>query len=439
MANDHYRLTCVHCGRSFSDREDGFLLQCDGEQSDREHPASLLRAGYTEQRLNIQAQHSGLFRYADWLPVRRRLNTTVIPAVFRSVNLAARLGLENLWIVFNGYWPEREGYMETCSFKELEAFPVCARIPDGMDKTLVVSSAGNTGRAFLQTCSRYGIPALVVVPETALPSMWLTVEKHPDVKLAVLQGGGDYLDAIELANKISSLDAYFSEGGARNVARRDGMGTVVLAAVEEIGGVPDHYFQAVGSGTGGIAAWEAGLRLAQDRRFQAGRMKLHLVQNEPFALMSHAWNSGKRELETLDEATAKRNIARLHSPVLSNRKPPYGISGGVYDALFDTDGRMYSVTSEEALLAGWLFESLEGCDLDPAAEVALAGLVRAVCQGKLDKSDVVLLNLTGGGRNRLEMEETIRPVRPDYLFASKDLSLIELEKKLIKSPAKISA
>ncbi len=89
-------------------------------------------------------------------------------------------------------------------------------------------------------------------------------------------------------------------------------------------------------------------------------------------------------------------------------------------------------------MAGWLFESLEGCDLDPAAEVALAGLVRAVRQGKVDKSDVVLLNLTGGGKNRLELEETPRPVRPDYVFSSKDYSLNQLEKQLLRSPTKIS-
>jgi len=55
-----------------------------------------------------------------------------------------------------------------------------------------------------------------------------------------------------------------------NVARRDGMGTVMLEAAVTIGRAPDHYFQAVGSGTGGIAAWEASLRLKQDGRFLNG-------------------------------------------------------------------------------------------------------------------------------------------------------------------------
>ena len=47
------------------------------------------------------------------------------------------------------------------------------------------------------------------------------------------------------------------------MARRDGMATTVLA-VTHIGRIPDYYFQAVGSGTGAIAAWEANLRLIED-------------------------------------------------------------------------------------------------------------------------------------------------------------------------------
>lgn len=61
--------------------------------------------------------------------------------------------------------------------------------------------------------------------------------------------GNDYTDAINLAGRIAKLPGMVSEGGARNVARRDGMGTMMLDAAVTIGKMPDHYFQAVGSGT----------------------------------------------------------------------------------------------------------------------------------------------------------------------------------------------
>jgi len=77
---------------------------------------------------------------------------------------------------------------------------------------------------------------------------------------------------------------------------------------------------------------------------------------------------------------------------------------------------MYSVTNEEARKAGYLFETIEGCDLDPAAQVTLAGLLKATEMGRINRSDIVLLNLTGGGRKRIVKEGMVRPVKPDLVL-----------------------
>ena len=45
----------------------------------------------------------GLYRYADWLPVRRMLKGSSAPVTNRSKGLAEHLGLRNLWITNNGY------------------------------------------------------------------------------------------------------------------------------------------------------------------------------------------------------------------------------------------------------------------------------------------------------------------------------------------------
>jgi cysteate synthase len=409
----HYILTCLGCGRTFTDSGDGFLLSCPGE-----HPPSLLRARFQGARFAVNHALSGMFRYRGWLPVRRTFRRAGRPVVFPSRALGRRLGLDRLLLGVSGYWPERGAGLETCTFKELEALSVIARRPRGARGRIVVASAGNTGRAFLQVASLTGVPVLVVVPESALADMWTTVRRHREAKLAVVQGPADYTDAIEAADRICSLPGFIPEGGARNVARRDGLGTVLLAAVESAGEIPRHYVQAVGSGTGAIGAWEASLRLIEDGRFGPGRMRLHLVQNDPFAIMTEAWSRGSRETERVEAGEARKRITRLHSPVLSNRVPPYGIKGGVFDALEDTGGSMYSVSGAEAEEAGRLFEELEGCDMDPAAQVALAGLVKAVRGGGMDRSDLVLLNVSGAGRRRIEAEGKLRPAEPDVVIRS---------------------
>ena len=109
--------------------------------------------------------------------------------------------------------------------------------------------------------AQYKKPVVVVVPEQALPQLWTTAPAHDVFVVAV---DGDYTDAIAVSTALAAVPGCVPEGGAKNVARRDGMGTVMLDAAVTLGRMPDHYFQAVGSGTGAIAAWEAAFRLIGD-------------------------------------------------------------------------------------------------------------------------------------------------------------------------------
>jgi cysteate synthase len=218
-----------------------------------------------------------------------------------------------------------------------------------------------------------------------------------------------------------------SEGGARNVARRDGMGTVMLDAAVTIGKMPDHYFQAVGSGTGGISAWETSLRLRADGRFGQKLPKLQLAQNLPFVPMYNAWKERRREIiPGHDMEDAKKQVEETYATVLTNRTPPYGVTGGLYDALVDTDGIMYAITKEEALEAKALFESLEGIDVLPPSAVATAALLKAVEAGNVGKDETIFLNLAGGGYERLKKDFTLYQIEPVATARNPDVPLEEL-------------
>ena len=133
----NYLLECPVCGGRYEDTPGEFLLSCP-----QPHPPALLRAIYRVKKLVTHPEHSGVFRFLDWLPVRRALPGAAGPVAFRSEALGPALGLENLFIIFNGWWPEKGALMETCTFKELEAQAVCGRILEGWGSSLVVASAG---------------------------------------------------------------------------------------------------------------------------------------------------------------------------------------------------------------------------------------------------------------------------------------------------------
>jgi cysteate synthase len=94
------------------------------------------------------------------------LENSKAPVTYKSKGLAAHLGLENLYITFNGYYPAIGAHMTTCSFKETEAYSVCARIDENEKRVLVVASAGNTARSAPTTGFRCSCRCL---PTTSMP------------------------------------------------------------------------------------------------------------------------------------------------------------------------------------------------------------------------------------------------------------------------------
>ena len=405
-----YRLKCLASGQTLPDSRSTILL---GNSSTRD--AALLRTAYFQRQLNPRHTSYGLYRFSDWLPLCRELEGSSAPITYRSRALAQQLGLSRLYVTFSGYWPERGASMLTGTFKECEAFSVCGRIPPDFPATLVVASAGNTARAFIHVCSQNRIPVIVVVPERNLEAIWSPFAVHDSVTLIAVADHADYAQAIELAATIAALDDYVGEGGARNVARRDGMGTTVLSAVTTIGSIPDYYFQAVGSGTGAIAAWEAHQRLVTDGRFGTNPMRLMLSQNAPFLLLYNSWKARSRALLSLDEATEKAQIEQIYATVLSNRTPPWAVKGGLYDALEATDGEMYAVDNRAAHAAAELFEKSEGIDIAPAAAVALASLIEAVDRNDIARDATIMLNVTGGGVRRFRSEHPTQQVIPRFV------------------------
>lgn len=420
----HYELRCQGCDGTVED--DGLILECPTK-----HGPALLTTEYRYKRFEPEAHAEGMFRYRKWLPGTRVLSGSGSSVTYKSEKLNRLIGVPNAWVVFNGYWPEKGATLETTAFKDLEAWSVLSRIPEQCEEVLVIASAGNTAAAFARACSLNKFPCLIIIPEAGLTNLQFSDAIDPCVKIVSLTGFTDYFDAITLANRVSSIDGFFPEGGVKNVAKRDGLGTTVLNAVETIGQLPDYYFQAIGSGAGGIAAYDAAKRLVDDGRFGEKPPKLMLSQNLPFVPIYLSWKSGRRELVKIDDDDGKKQIQQIAAHVLSNRRPAYSVRGGVFDILTETRGDMLTADNLEALHAKQLFEETEGIDIDPAGAVAFATLLKAARYDGIEKDALVLLNVTGGGRQRRQMDKKLIPAQPDLELSEKEIYPYEALERIV--------
>ncbi len=395
-----YVIKCLECGSTFSQEE--YVIKCPNGCN------SLLRAEYAKKQIT-KKNLPGIWKYIDWLPVKnvdKKLLVEAGSTTYKSEKLAKKLKLNNLIISYNGFWPEKNAQQITCSFKDLEAQTVLQRITetDANGKTLVVATDGNTGKAFIHFSSILGYPLLVMAKEKRRKEkLWTVKPPKRHIKVISLAEGNDYYDVICLSEKISNQDGYIAEGGTRNIARRDGMSTVMLDGAHYLGKLPDHYFQALGSGPGAVAAYEASLRLLGDGRFGDKLPKIHGCQNFPFVPMYDAWQRKSKDIDPrFQDKSAKKLIDQVLCTALANRHPAYSIKGGIYDVLTHTNGEFYSVKNDEIRFACQLFEQTEGIDIEEPAGVALAGLIQAVKQGKVGKEECILLNISGAGFKRLK-------------------------------------
>lgn len=409
----HFSILCRNCGKALENAYCAFCEHCKD---------ALLVTDYYDRQF-AERGRGGIWRF-NWLPVHSPQFNQPGPLVFRSQGLAGHLGLDSLYIAFNGYWPEKGALLETCTFKEFEAAVVLQNARENGVEGLIIASAGNTARAFAHLSAMTGFPAVIVVPRMCLGEMWYLEQSSAVPTIAVADG--DYADSIDVAKKVASALGFPFEGGVKNIAKRDGLGIVMLESVSKIGRLPDHYVQAVGSGTGAIGAWEMAERFVRDGRFGPRPPVLHLGQNLPFAPMLHAWEKNSRAL--FAEDLKPELIPRITTRVLSTRYPAYSVLGGVYDALSAASGRMYGVENDAVYAGMETFLETEGIDVVPASGVAVATLTQAARTGAINKSETVLLNITGGGETRLSKDKKTHTVVPRFI--SKNVTEQEIEELL---------
>ena len=140
----------------------------------------------------------------------------------------------------------------------------------------------------------------------------------------------------------------------------------------------------------------------------------------------NAWQAGRDHLVPEDFPAEE---VEVYSDYLLNKGPAYGQVGAVHDILKGSNGQTYVVERKSAVAAREMIESIEGIDIMTPGAVAAASLLQAVESGEVNKDDCILLNISGGGIERLKSDMETRPVSP-WLRVQKATALDAILEKL---------
>jgi threonine synthase len=285
----------------------------------------------------------------------------------------------------------------------------------------VATSSGNTGSALAAYCARYGLPCAIVVNQHAPAGKLAQMKAHGALVIRV----EDFLTAPELTSEVLGILSRLSQ--------EESAGLVVsayrycpegMAGVEAIGrelqeqcdGAPPHVFVPVGGG---------GLFSAVCRGLAGTVSRVHAVQPEGCLTVVASWERGDSEIRPVRSTTRISGLA-----------VPFDIDAGLaLDCLRRCEGLGIAVGDDEVFEAQRLMLE-EGIYCEPAGATALAGLRRALGEGKIGREAMAVCLVTGHGFKDPDSVASAAQRHPDTLLRASELQAYLRQTVLKHEPAR---
>lgn len=409
-----YRWICCDCGREYAAGEgDGPCPSCAsplpneaGAKGSRPDDApgtlrGILRAEYAPEALFSEARRfpraeafplasfpeSGNHaRYLDLLPIEEARSLPPLPVgptpLLAVPRLRERLDLPRLFV-------KNDTLLPTGSLKDRASSVVVARAREKGVALIVTASTGNAATSLAGMCAACGLRAIVLVPARA-PSEKLVQMLHYGALVCPVEGSYD--DAFRLSLAATQEFGWYNRSTAYHPCTIEGKKTVAFEIWEQLGRrAPDAVFVPVGDGAV-LAGVEKGfadlLRLGLVERIP----RLVAVQATGSASIAEAWRRGERD--------ARKVEARTIADSISVSLPANG--RWALRAIRDTRGGALTVSDDAILSAMCSLASEAGVYAEPAAAAPLAGLLRAREENAIERSETIVLLVTGSGLKDLQ-------------------------------------
>ena len=326
-------------------------------------------------------------RYARFLPLtdatpRISLGEGATPLV-RTCNLAADLGIDELYLKFEGTNP-------TGSFKDRGMVVAVAKAIEEGAASIVCASTGNTSASAAAYGAAAGLEVVVLLPAGKIALGKLLQALVAGARVVAVDGNFD--DALRVVRELAEQDAHpVTLVNSVNPYRIEGQKTAAFEVVDDLGRAPDILAIPVGN-AGNITAYWAGFRAYRDAGLSDALPRMMGFQAAGAApiVLGHP----VEKPETVATAIRIGNPASWDRAVAARDE-----SGGLIEA----------VTDDEILAAYRDIVRLEGIFCEPSSAASVAGIRKLAREGRLDRSATVVCVLTGHGLKDPDTAGTIVP------------------------------
>ncbi|MEW6222845.1 MAG: threonine synthase [Candidatus Hadarchaeota archaeon] len=391
-------LRCLRCGHEHLPKKG--LYTCERCGGKIEVVYNYAKVSLTRGRLS---KGSGIWKYSELLPLSNRKNVVSLgeggTPLLEARNLAGVLGIKHLYL-------KDETRNPTSSFKDRMMSVGVSKAAEFGAEAVVTASSGNAAVSLAAYAAKAGIKCYAFVPAHAPESKMAQLSMHGArvVKVAGMKKGDPtYTMMLESWKKFGWHP--IPSAGAFNPYHWEGIKTMSYEVCEGLGWkVPDWVVVPTGAGT----------LLSGSAKGYFEFDQLGLVKGVPRMVCVQAKGSAP-----IVKAVAE-NIPPEKIETWVN---PKTIAGGLIDpypwdadtaipAIKRSGGAAVAVSDEEILEAEKMLARREGIFAEPSGAAGVAGLRTLLDEGTIDQSDVVVVEVTGGGLKdvKVALEISEKPI-----------------------------
>jgi len=269
-----------------------------------------------------------------------------------------------------------EGFNPTGSFKDRGMTMAISKAVESGSRAVICASIGNTSASAAAYAARAGLRAFVIVPRGSVALGKMSQAAIHGARVLVLEGNFD--QALDIVRRIAATHPVTLVNSV-NPFRLEGQKTGAFEVVDQLGRAPDYHLIPVGNAGNITAYWRGYREYHRDGTIDA------LPRMVGFQSAGAAPIYENRVIE------APRTVAtaiKIGNPASW---------GPALEAVKDSRGFVDIVTDDEILRAYRMLAREEGIFMEPASAATVAGLVKIVKAGRVERGSTVVLTLTGHG------------------------------------------
>jgi threonine synthase len=370
-------LRCVNCGTKYPISEKiAVCTKCQG-LLEIEYDYARMREEFKKADLKRSATKS-LWRYSKTLPVREgsvvSLGEGFTPLVHtRKIDNAANLMAKLDYIAPTSSFKDRGSTVAVSKANELKA------------SSVAIDSTGNAAASVSAYAAKAGIRCYVFIPSYTEPEKVVQVSATDATVIKVEGTRQDAHDVVEAAYR---RFGWYYCGFMVSPYAIEGTKTIAYEICEQLNWIPpDWIIFPVGTGSGIIGCYK-GLKELLELGWIDRIPKLVCIQAEGCSPIAGAYKSDSADIIPVK---APKTVAEG----LAVGAPPKGRL--VLDALHKTGGLAEVVNDSETLETARNLASKEGLFVEVSAAASVAGAMKLIRMGVIDKADSVVCELTGTG------------------------------------------